>query len=81
MKTSVSKCFYISVIQCPPLPNTENLLLDCTNGYFFGSLCSFFCEFGYRLVGNSTLRCLADKDGDGFGEYNSAPPQCLGNKL
>lgn len=68
----------LAVIQCPPTPNVQNAIVDCTNGNFFGSTCTFFCELGYRFFGNRTLRCLADKDGDGFGDYNFAPPQCQG---
>lgn len=54
--------FYISAVQCPPLPK------EFTNGYVefngnntFGSSAFYKCWKGYKLHGNSTQHCRGDR--------------------
>jgi len=42
---------------CSALTVPLNALISCTNQYRPGSLCTFRCERGYRLVGGATRRC------------------------
>ena len=68
-----------SVLSCFPLPNPDNGLVFCGNGWLYSSECQFFCDFGFNLLGNTTTQCLDDHDGNGFGEYTNTPPLCQGS--
>lgn len=49
------------------------------NGNTFEDQCTFICNTGYQLVGNSVLTCISDGgDVDGLGEWDNNTPVCHG---
>ncbi|RWS04130.1 P-selectin-like protein [Dinothrombium tinctorium] len=60
------------VLACPALPTPVNGIITgvCGNNSPPGSTCNFSCRPGYRLIGQSALRCNSD------GTWNANIPQC-----
>ncbi|KAF4522838.1 hypothetical protein B566_EDAN008100 [Ephemera danica] len=58
-------------VQCSPLKSPENgLLLATKEKYHFGDLVHFQCNFGYVMVGASSLLCTSG------GVWNGSEPEC-----
>lgn len=56
-------------VQCPSLSRQSNGAVDCSDGKFYGSECTFSCETGYQLVGQRLVRCVDDGRWDGSQPY------------
>ncbi|KAK7496782.1 hypothetical protein BaRGS_00011991 [Batillaria attramentaria] len=57
--------------RCSPRASSfANGQMSCTNSNMYGSVCSFSCNSGYRLVGSSTNTCT------GNGQWSSNQPRC-----
>ena len=66
-----------TVVTCPSLSDPVNGSVSCTNGNASGSKCTYSCDDGYSLVGESELTCNDDKDLDSdVGEWNAVSPVC-----
>ena len=59
------------VILCPLREPPLNGGVDCTNGVFFDSICSYTCDAGYFLSGADESTCLID------GTWSSGVPTCV----
>nr|CAB3266737.1 sushi, von Willebrand factor type A, EGF and pentraxin domain-containing protein 1-like [Phallusia mammillata] len=65
------------IIRCKPTPtNPDDGLVFCTEEDKFGSICSYFCDLGFQLVGDSRSTCYGDTDNNGFGEFDTQPGYC-----
>ena len=65
----VSHCFL--VITCSGLTASEGLIITCINGQIKGASCTFRCDTGYQLVGQSTTStCLSS------GSWSQSQPHC-----
>ncbi|KAG1655606.1 Fibropellin-1 [Nymphon striatum] len=59
------------VRNCPALDDPENgLLLSTQSMFHFGDIIRFHCDFGYVMVGSSTLLCTSN------GVWNGTAPTC-----
>lgn len=62
---------FLAEIKCdPPFP-PRNGGIQLRNARF-GATVVFYCDEGYELVGNSSLRCMDD------GYWNGIEPKCRG---
>ncbi|XP_040492126.1 P-selectin isoform X4 [Ursus maritimus] len=60
-------------VQCQDLPAPNNAQVNCSHpfgAFRYQSTCSFSCNEGLHLLGQSVLRCLAT------GNWSSPPPAC-----
>ncbi|XP_045653596.1 P-selectin isoform X2 [Ursus americanus] len=60
-------------VQCQDLPAPNNAQVNCSHpfgAFRYQSTCSFSCNEGLHLLGQSALRCLAT------GNWSSPPPAC-----
>ncbi|CAG9771055.1 unnamed protein product [Ceutorhynchus assimilis] len=58
-------------VQCETPSTIGNGLLEIPNNdTFFGSIVTYSCNKGYRLIGPSKITCMAN------GQYDSLPPTC-----
>ncbi|XP_067122803.1 uncharacterized protein [Centruroides vittatus] len=56
---------------CPKLKNPVNgILLSTKSMYHFGDIVHFQCDFGYHMIGTSTLLCTSN------GVWNGTMPTC-----
>uniref|UniRef100_A0A8C3XDE2 Sushi domain-containing protein n=1 Tax=Cyanoderma ruficeps TaxID=181631 RepID=A0A8C3XDE2_9PASS len=64
-------------ISCPPPPDIPHGQHsgNSSGEFVFGSVTTYRCEAGLELVGQETLLCTADSDGD-TGTWSGAPPTC-----
>lgn len=66
---------YFAVIKCSPIlfPFPGNMTcVDTLEPFSFGSRCSFTCQKGYSLMGDTTMTCLPS------GKWTSSTPTCAG---
>ena len=65
----------IKVVNCGPLTNPDNGLVDTFVGTIFGSTATYTCDTGYTLSGSQSRNCGAD------GNWTSSEPFCQGKYL
>lgn len=53
----------------------SNSYAYCTNWRLFGSLCSFDCEVGYKLIGDRNVKCV-NGEADSLFYWNGTAPIC-----
>ncbi|XP_067119643.1 sushi, von Willebrand factor type A, EGF and pentraxin domain-containing protein 1-like isoform X2 [Centruroides vittatus] len=70
--SSIPNC-EISAVSCPPIQTPKNGYVDCTNYIHQGSICTFSCDEGYILVGETSTTCRGDKT---FATWTSLLPTC-----
>ena len=55
---------YIHIVPCPPLPQPENGMINCSLGDddvpSYEDTCSFTCNTGYELTGSETRICQSN---------------------
>ena len=57
--------------RCDTLSAPRYSTMECSNGNFSGSVCSFRCQEGYKLIGDRDIQC----DGQN-GTWSSSLPMC-----
>nr|XP_039248480.1 sushi, von Willebrand factor type A, EGF and pentraxin domain-containing protein 1-like [Styela clava] len=58
-------------IKCQPESLSPlNGTVECTDGNFYGSVCTYQCGYGYILIGESTRKCLEDS------AWDNLEPEC-----
>ncbi|XP_053325780.1 E-selectin [Spea bombifrons] len=57
-------------VQCSYLKPPVNGQIECQEGSYYNSKCTFTCAEGFKIAGASDLKCL------GSGEWTSLPPIC-----
>lgn len=70
----------ISVVTCPALPTPRHAVKSgCVNNppgtEKFGTVCNFYCRYGYQEIGDPVSRCKED------GTWTGGNLQCEGNKF
>ena len=68
------KSFLAISCDVPNAP-TNGVLQKCSNGYWFGSACTFVCGYEYTLIGNDTITCTQDSESR-LGIWNLPAPSC-----
>ena len=68
----------VSVVTCPPIPQSRSMTVSCPRVLVYGALCNFACEAGYRLVGVHEVRCERGDETSASGKWSSGPPKCVG---
>ena len=48
--------------ECPPLPQPDDGVLTCSDGFRKKSVCKYECQKGFITSGKSKRRCKCDKD-------------------
>ncbi|XP_064386845.1 uncharacterized protein LOC135335316 isoform X3 [Halichondria panicea] len=61
---------FCQIVDCGPLPNPTNGMVDLSSRTVFTSIATFTCDTGYTLNGSSFRQCLAD------GVWSPAEPTC-----
>ncbi len=64
-----------AVVDCGPLQNPTNGMVDLSSSTIFMSIAIFTCDSGYTLEGIGFRQCLAD------GGWSSTEPICNGMYL
>ena len=77
---------YFSAVTCSPTYTSSMITygsVSCTNSNTYKSQCTFSCDTGYRLNGQSVLTCNSDgSDSDGTGSWSdTTQPTCIGKYL
>ena len=61
-------CIEKSCLEIEPL---EHGRIECTGDNKYGSICNFFCDKGFGLIGNSSTRCTSE------GVYDTTDVTCI----
>ena len=60
---------YVILVQCPPLTNPNNGMINCSLGDdgfpSYEDTCSFTCNTGYKITGSDTRTCQSDENWSG----------------
>lgn len=68
-------CFaVVTAVQCP-VPEAPRHGRAIYTSCAYNSIVSYECKYGYRLVGDNTRRCGADK------KWSGQQPSCKGSKI
>ena len=60
------------MVDCGPLENPINGLVDTSAGTTFGSIATYNCNLNFMVNGSSTRICTAE------GVWGGQPPTCVG---
>ncbi|XP_002128544.3 E-selectin-like [Ciona intestinalis] len=58
------------IVCSPPHDSLDNGFVECNNNEVYGSICTYFCNPGFELVGIPTASCGED------GFWSNPPPSC-----
>ena len=69
---------FLLAILCSPRNAPQHGFINCSGYMNVNAVCTFDCVFGYELVGNQSIQCIDDFDGDTEGKWIGKTPTCIG---